>query len=171
MYITHFYSFLNPQTYTHTHDPLRLNLTSGTAVSSATNSMDIPPGPQQPATAENDLNPTIPEKGNGLPDGKFSVGITLRTIVMAVLTAMGGFIFGYDTGQISGFLEMRVFLERFGQRTAVTTEHPYGYYFSNVRSGLIVALVSGLSYSIVRLLISAAVHWNLDWMLDCWTVC
>jgi MFS transporter, SP family, sugar:H+ symporter len=115
---------------------------TSTAVPSANNSMEIPPGPQQPVTAENALNPAIPEKGNGQPAGKFSVGITLRTIVMAVLTAMGGFIFGYDTGQISGFLEMRVFLERFGQRTAVTTEHPYGYYFSNVRSGLIVALVS-----------------------------
>lgn len=114
---------------------------TSTAVPSASNSMDIPPAPQAPVAAENDLPATL-EKENGEPAGKFSVGITLRTIVMASLTAMGGFIFGYDTGQISGFLEMRVFLERFGQRTAVTTEHPYGYYFSNVRSGLIVGLVS-----------------------------
>lgn len=45
--------------------------------------------------------------------------------------------FGYDTGQISGFLEMPNFLERFGQRNADGT-----YYFSNVRSGLIVAMLS-----------------------------
>ena len=45
-------------------------------------------------------------------------------------------------GQISGFLEMRVFLERFGQPGPVTKENPYGYHFTNVRSGLIVALVS-----------------------------
>ncbi len=115
---------------------------TSTVVPSASNSIDIPPGPQHPVAAENDLNPATSEKENVQPAGKFSVGITLRTIVMATLTAMGGFIFGYDTGQISGFLEMRVFLERFGQRTAVSTEHPYGYYFSNVRSGLIVALVS-----------------------------
>lgn len=48
--------------------------------------------------------------------------------------------FGYDTGQISGFLEMPDFLERFGQ--------PGGdgpgktHHFSKVRSGLIVALLS-----------------------------
>lgn len=115
---------------------------TSTAVPSRYTSMDVPEGPQEPVTAERDLSPTQPEKENVQPAGKFSVGITLRTIVMATLTAMGGFIFGYDTGQISGFLEVRVFLERFGQRTAVSTEHPYGYYFSNVRSGLIVALVS-----------------------------
>jgi len=68
--------------------------------------------------------------------------LTFRTLLMAICVAMGGFIFGYDTGQISGFLEMRVFLERFGERTTVSDTHPYGYYFSNVRSGLIVALVS-----------------------------
>lgn len=45
--------------------------------------------------------------------------------------------FGYDTGQISGFLEMPDFLQRFGQVNAAGD-----YYFSNVRSGLIVALLS-----------------------------
>ena len=46
--------------------------------------------------------------------------------------------FGYDTGQISGFLAMPNFLERFGQFNHKTGK----FYFSNVRSGLIVALVS-----------------------------
>lgn len=45
--------------------------------------------------------------------------------------------FGYDTGQISGFLEMPDFLDRFGQ-TNSKGEHV----FSTVRSGLIVALLS-----------------------------
>lgn len=49
---------------------------------------------------------------------------------------MGGFIFGYDTGQISGFLEMKVFLETFGDPTGSGT-----YKFSTVKSGLIVGLV------------------------------
>lgn len=45
--------------------------------------------------------------------------------------------YSYDTGQISGFLEMKDFLRRFGQRRRNGTP-----YFSNVRSGLIVALLS-----------------------------
>lgn len=67
--------------------------------------------------------------------------LTARTFIMAILAAMGGFIFGYDTGQISGFLEMPVFLAMFGEPnpdTSASADSPY--YFSNVRSGLIVAL-------------------------------
>lgn len=45
--------------------------------------------------------------------------------------------FGYDTGQISGFLEMPDFLDRFAQ-TNSHGEHA----FSTVRSGLIVGLLS-----------------------------
>lgn len=45
--------------------------------------------------------------------------------------------FGFDTGQISGFLAMPDFLERFGQKHQDGT-----FYFSNVRSGLIVAMLS-----------------------------
>ncbi|KIW55390.1 hypothetical protein PV05_07674 [Exophiala xenobiotica] len=63
--------------------------------------------------------------------------LTWRSFLMGVLVSMGGLIFGYDTGQISGFLEMPDFLDRFGQRKADGTP-----YFSNVRSGLIVALLS-----------------------------
>ncbi|KAH7327800.1 hexose transporter [Stachybotrys elegans] len=62
--------------------------------------------------------------------------LTGRSLAMGLLVSMGGLIFGYDTGQISGFLEMPDFLERFGQR------RDGEYYFSTVRSGLIVALLS-----------------------------
>lgn len=61
---------------------------------------------------------------------------TWRSFVMGIFVSMGGFLFGYDTGQISGFLEMKDFLQRYGQLSADGT-----YKFSNVRSGLIVALV------------------------------
>ncbi|KAF2026439.1 siderophore iron transporter mirC [Setomelanomma holmii] len=63
--------------------------------------------------------------------------LTWKGFWMGILVSMGGAVFGYDTGQISGFLAMPDFLRRFGQR------HDNGtYYFSNVRSGLIVALLS-----------------------------
>lgn len=37
---------------------------------------------------------------------------------------------------------MEVFLEMFGELGPVSDKHPTGYYFTNVRSGLIVALLS-----------------------------
>ncbi|KAI9898072.1 hypothetical protein N3K66_006432 [Trichothecium roseum] len=64
--------------------------------------------------------------------------VTWRSFNMGVLVSMGGLIFGYDTGQISGFLEMPDFLRRFGQGPDARGE----YHFSTVRSGLIVALLS-----------------------------
>ncbi|PNY27453.1 Hexose transporter 2 [Tolypocladium capitatum] len=63
--------------------------------------------------------------------------VTGRSLAMGALVSMGGLIFGYDTGQISGFLEMPNFLDRFGQ-----TNDQGDKYFSTVRSGLIVALLS-----------------------------
>ncbi|KZZ93741.1 hexose transporter [Moelleriella libera RCEF 2490] len=63
--------------------------------------------------------------------------LTLRSLMMGILVSMGGLIFGYDTGQISGFLEMPDFLNRFGMRQPDGTP-----YFSAVRSGLIVSLLS-----------------------------
>ncbi|KAK5277278.1 hexose transporter hxt5, partial [Cryomyces antarcticus] len=63
--------------------------------------------------------------------------MNLRVLIMLVLVSMGGFIFGYDTGQISGFLEMPDFLRRFSDSSNPKTGGPG---VSNVRSGLIVAL-------------------------------
>lgn len=63
--------------------------------------------------------------------------VTGRSWAMGCLVSFGGLIFGYDTGQISGFLEMPDFLNRFGLTHSDGTK-----YFSNVRAGLIVALLS-----------------------------
>lgn len=66
--------------------------------------------------------------------------VGLTAIVLAVFSSIGGFLFGYDTGQIADFLEMDDFKLRFAQcsdpAVADTCE------FSNVRSGLIVAMLS-----------------------------
>jgi SP family sugar:H+ symporter-like MFS transporter len=88
-------------------------------------------GDQNPPATTNDG-----EKGHHLVDTPIPL-LTWRSFVMGILVSMGGFIFGYDTGQISGFLEMKDFLERFGE------PGPNGkYHFTNARSGVIVALVS-----------------------------
>ena len=138
---------------------------SSTAVPSTANSIDNPAGQRQAVLGDKEFN-------NGVANSK-APSITMRTIIMATLVAMGGFIFGYDTGQISGFLEMRVFLERFGEKTAVTEKTPHGYYFTNVRSGLIVALVSCFSFlfSRARRLTLIAVNWYSHRMSDRWTIC
>ncbi|KAL5495866.1 hypothetical protein ACEPAI_1330 [Sanghuangporus weigelae] len=64
------------------------------------------------------------------------VTMSIFSVVLALLASMGGFIFGYDTGQISDILLMDDFKQRFAEcdRGSCT--------FSDVRSGLIVALLS-----------------------------
>jgi SP family sugar:H+ symporter-like MFS transporter len=86
-----------------------------------------------------------PQKGEAVDDDTRSLAgldysplkrVTWESFWMGILISMGGMIFGYDTGQISGFLAMPDFRDRFGQR-----HHDGTHYFSNVRSGLIVSLV------------------------------
>jgi SP family sugar:H+ symporter-like MFS transporter len=66
---------------------------------------------------------------------------------------------GYDTGQISGFLEMPDFLEKFADRGPDGT-----LAFSNWKSGLIVALVCSdtLQGRLHILTVSLAFHRNTD---------
>ena len=61
--------------------------------------------------------------------------LTKWSFFMAVLVSMGGIVFGYDTGQISGFVQMHNFEENFADQ-----RNPLG--FGDVREGLIVAMVS-----------------------------
>lgn len=54
---------------------------------------------------------------------------------LCVLIAFGGFVFGFDTGTISGFVNMDDFINRFGEQASDGT-----YYFSNTRMGLIISI-------------------------------
>ncbi|CAL5869157.1 uncharacterized protein PFLUO_LOCUS3385 [Penicillium psychrofluorescens] len=62
--------------------------------------------------------------------------LTMRSLVMALFVSMGGLLFGYDTGQISGFQEMHDYLRRYGQLGKD------GWMLTDVRAGLIVGLLS-----------------------------
>ncbi|KAF4633193.1 hypothetical protein G7Y89_g4922 [Cudoniella acicularis] len=57
--------------------------------------------------------------------------VTVQAILLGAIASIGGFMFGYESGQISGFLAMTDFLERFGQDGK----------FTPVRQGTIVALL------------------------------
>lgn len=56
-------------------------------------------------------------------------------IIFCFFIAFGGFVFGFDTGTISGFINMTDFTQRFGQ-----LNDDGEYYFSDVRTGLIVSI-------------------------------
>ena len=71
-------------------------------------------------------------------EGHYHPYMTWKTGIMGLVVSIGGLMFGYDTGQISGFLAMDEFLQHFGEYNAATGE----YFFSNVRSGLLVGMVS-----------------------------
>ncbi|KAI5301348.1 hexose transporter hxt1 [Ascosphaera atra] len=89
---------------------------------------------------------------------------TWRTIFLGLLTSMGGFIFGYDTGQISGFIGMDNFINQFGSG-------PAGHrHFTNVRSGLIVALLS--IGTLMGALVAAPIADRIGrkWSLSAWCV-
>jgi hypothetical protein len=62
------------------------------------------------------------------PEGR----IPLIAIVLGAVASIGGFMFGYESGQISGFLEMSDFKTRFGENGV----------FSPVRQGTIVGLLA-----------------------------
>lgn len=98
----------------------------------------------------------------------------------------------YDTGQVSGYLgyevalftfssmafqknkklmldtqRMEDFLRRFGQKNADGS----GYHFSNVRSGLIVALVCSQPHLVTLTYVLTVVYWYLDGCFDCGPRC
>lgn len=77
-------------------------------------------------------NPPLPDQEIEKMDDSPPHVWNIRVVFMILVVSIGGMIFGYDTGQISGFLEMKDFLDRFGENGA----------FTDVRSGTITGLLS-----------------------------
>lgn len=74
----------------------------------------------------------IVENLPGLPEK--NVKEYISTSIFCLLIAFGGYVFGYDTGTISGFVNMTDFKRRFG------TLDNGEYILTDVRTGLIVAI-------------------------------
>ena len=68
-----------------------------------------------------------------LPNKSFKDYISIS--VFCLFVAFGGFVFGFDTGTISGFVNMPDFKRRFGQK-----RKDGSHYLSNVRTGLVVSI-------------------------------
>ncbi|CRK12509.1 hypothetical protein BN1723_009756 [Verticillium longisporum] len=58
--------------------------------------------------------------------------VNFRVLIMGLLVSMGGFIFGYEGGAISGYLQMNDFISRFGE---------HGEALGKVRTGCMVAFL------------------------------
>jgi SP family sugar:H+ symporter-like MFS transporter len=58
--------------------------------------------------------------------------VPVIAVILGAVASIGGFMFGYESGQISGFLAMSDFIERFGEDGK----------FSAVRQGTIVGLLA-----------------------------
>ena len=69
-----------------------------------------------------------------IPEKPASAYVTVS--IMCLCMAFGGFMSGWDTGTISGFVNQTDFLRRFGNYSHSKNT----YYLSNVRTGLIVSI-------------------------------
>lgn len=103
--------------------------------SNAHHGENITPAVPQPNPSSTESFPTQKPMGAGV-DTKIP-WVTWRSLVLATFVSMGGILFGYDTGQISGFQEMDDYLERYGELNGKGE-----YTLSNVRAGLLVGLLS-----------------------------
>jgi len=75
---------------------------------------------------------TMDHTEKGMEDSGPTHIYNLKVIFMVLIVSLGGLIFGFDTGQISGFLAMDDFKTRFGENGE----------FTAVREGTIVGLLS-----------------------------
>jgi len=63
--------------------------------------------------------------------------VGIEALILGVLTNIGGFLFGYDTGQISQILLFNDFIDRFGQTNAQGEKE-----FKSIVASLLVSLMS-----------------------------
>ncbi|KAL3231158.1 putative glucose transporter HXT5 [Nakaseomyces bracarensis] len=111
-------------------------------------------GSNQMSTAspyENDINKLSdePEEHSPVIDiPKKPASAYVTVCIMCLMIAFGGFVFGWDTGTISGFVAQKDFIRRIGQISGEGKP-----YLSKVRTGLVVAIfnigcaIGGVAFS------------------------
>ncbi|KAI5362949.1 Putative major facilitator, sugar transporter, major facilitator superfamily [Septoria linicola] len=87
-----------------------------------------------PSEDNNAAVPSLPSEAEFNDDSKVPF-MTFRTFFMTVVVSIGGICFGYDTGQISGFLQMEDFRYQFADNRETLELSP-------TRTGLLVATLS-----------------------------
>lgn len=73
----------------------------------------------------------------GSPSPAAQQRITVMAVFLGVVASMGGFMFGYVSGQISGYFSMSDYAQRFGE----WSDDDQKYIFSAARQGTIVGLM------------------------------
>lgn len=101
--------------------------------------MTIPAGTAASASPEHYSGLTTPraeELQPGVLDGPIRA-VNMRVIVMGMLVSMTGFMFGYEGGSVSGYIEMSDFRKRFGDTIDSSGEISLG----KVRTGCMVSFL------------------------------
>lgn len=94
------------------------------------------------STSEPASGTTTPPNGNEKHDIDVNGGyppvkvLNFRTVIMGLLVSLGGFIFGWEGGSISGYTQMTNFKNRFGD-----VEDDGSLKLGNVRQGLMVGML------------------------------
>ncbi|KAI1471808.1 general substrate transporter [Daldinia caldariorum] len=119
------------------------------------------------AGASGSANPATKQEQSGEASAAKQQRVTFMAILLGVVASIGGFMFGYVSGQISGFFNMPDFARRFGER-----QENGEYIFGAARQGTIVgllpvgcllgALIAGQLADIIgrRLAISVSALWS-----------
>ncbi|KAF0272805.1 hypothetical protein FOG51_02097 [Hanseniaspora uvarum] len=101
------------------------------------NEENHPLGLSRTITSEKELEAEAAEAADLL---KKPISQRIGIILICFCLAFGGFVFGFDTGTIGGFINMTDFKRRFGQTRRVAGSNEVEHYFTDVRTGLIVSL-------------------------------
>ncbi|CAI4373912.1 BGN_3a_G0025450.mRNA.1.CDS.1 [Saccharomyces cerevisiae] len=104
-----------------------------TTESNSNSAVGAPSVKTEHGDSKDSLNLDATEAPIDLPQKPLSAYTTVA--ILCLMIAFGGFIFGWDTGTISGFVNLSDFIRRFGQKNDKGT-----YYLSKVRMGLIVSI-------------------------------